>query len=286
MEAFSLRAPGYRDIFIVTKPKFKIGFELEGVLRDTATIVSEFDRGLRNIDPDIDRGEDGSVEGYFRRKGSWEYEGTCDGLGVEIRTPPHMIELGTERFGRILDYLNEWSERGEFKTNKTCGLHVNLSEGLMVATHDRFVEFYANLISVFPERQILKMFSRSNNTYCHPLFAYQDSDGDWKADYGDARQSDVRSLINAIGNRSIGCGKYHTAAIHSQPGNLNYFPDNRRIEFRCLGNLNYHKKVDKINEALDIIRLSATEAFFRVSDKLEGLDPQESVTPQRIACAA
>lgn len=246
-------------------PKFILGFELEGVLRDERHW--EFDAGLRSISSDINRGTDGSVDGHFQTRRyhpsyGYTYEGD-DGDGIEIRTPPLPEKESLTLFYEILKYLELWTTRKDFKTNTSCGLHVSLSEKSMVQKFLTFQKFYSHLVCRFPEEKVLKMFRRTGNEYCYPLFTRK---ADKKFD----------AVLQRVQMMHLGCGKYHTAAFH---GYSDDYPDNianRRIEFRCLGNKDYHRKVEKLQTALGIITECATEAFHSVIGSEEGIqrEPQ------------
>lgn len=223
----------------MSQPSFRIGFELEGLVR--AGYQSEFDRRLFAINPLINRGTDGSVDGYFTTRGR-DFLGLFTSErtranGIEIRTPVQTLSKGLELFEQILEYLAEQSAAGNFKTNVTCGLHVNLSEPSL-DTEMKFLWWYAHLVHAFPEHEVLRMFRRTTNTYCQPLF----TKGATLPEPGEVFSQVCRGFL---GNR-----KYHSAANRVQ-----------RVEFRCLGNKDYHLKFDLLSRAIDAIIESARVGF-------------------------
>lgn len=247
------------------KPQFVLGFELEGLVKYGHQ--EEFDAGLHAIKRGIDRGTDGSVEGYFVQptKDAFGYDRTPlrrdIGNGIEIRTPPLPKDASLELFYKILEYLEEWTVNKNFKTNESCGLHVNLSERQMIKTYQGFQKFYTHLICKFPEHDVLKLFNRSNNNFCHPLFTRGED------------KSDFASILQRVDYSHLGKNKYHTVAFHSTTDS---YPDHikyRRVEFRCLGNTNYHRKVDKLRTALDLILECATDAYQKVMANDETSEP-------------
>lgn len=233
------------------KPQFRVGFELEGLVKYGHQTA--FDEGLRNVAPGIDRGTDGSCQGDFTDGFGTGHQGN----GIEIRTPVLSLDEGLSLFDKILLFLGEEEDAGRFKTNDTCGLHVNLSEKNMVKNHLRFCRFYAHLVSHFPERRVLKLFNRTDNEFCHPLFV---SRGQARADY-----LELMALASAS---DFGREKYHSVGLHSYGGATDNVgdtdcgePEKRRVEFRCLGNTNYHRNFEKLHTALDLIVASANYAY-------------------------
>lgn len=254
-------------------PKFKIGFELEGTVREDVVNVTR-DR-LQTLHSQIELGSDGSVNGCFK-EGRWVNGGYVDyvrGYPGEIRTPPLPLEAGLALFDKIVTFLNEQESAGNFFTDKTCGLHVSLSESSMVKSHKRFARFYGLLVTHFPEREVLKMFDRTGNDYCSPLFTVQ---GQKKADYLEVA---ALAMINRFGR-----GKYHSVAIHSGPDSdemeRTVRASDRRVEFRCLGNAGYHKDFEKLHRAIDLILDSALYAYDMVINP-----PEEDRNAEELADA-
>lgn len=227
----------------MTKPKFKIGFELEAAIVDSIEPI--FDDGLAALDSRICRGRDGSVEGGGLKR---IYGDSYD--GIEIRTPPLPLDEGLKLFEKVLHYMAEWSGKGSLATNSTCGLHVNVSEPVMAERFDLFCKFYAHIATHFPEQEVLKMFNRTTNTYCHPLFT---RGGQKKADYLELQALAMEG--------EFGTHKYHSVGLHNGRKSSGFSPDDRRIEFRCLGNKNYHLATDKLGRAVDLIISSMQYGF-------------------------
>ena len=245
----------------MSRPNIRIGFELEGLVRHGRQAT--FDQGLCRINNSIDRGTDGSVEGYFTTSARdvfdmWTGNTRRAGNGIEIRTPVLPLDKGLKLFEQILGYLADQSAAGDFKTNKTCGLHVNISEETMVTDGQSFREWYAYLVSMFPEREVLAMFRRTNNDFCRPLFCNES-------------EQEIDAVLR-MAHRGLGTSKYHSVAFH---GN-SWSPECRRIEFRCLGNTNYHLRYAELISTLELIIGAATEAYEHVLENTKELAKQRA----------
>lgn len=262
-------------LFLRVKPKFKIGVELEAAILRSA--MDDFDDGLYKIHPDIERGTDGSVEDSGLPRSVFE---SLDAEGIEIRTPPLPLDQGTKLMEKIMIYMNKWTLDGKkLVTNKSCGLHINISEEYMAERFDRFCRFYAHLVTLFPERKVLRMFGRSSNSYCHPLFTEK---GQKKADW---------LTIQALAmSDKFGTAKYHAVGLHNGPKD-EFEVEERRVEFRCLGGKDYHIGSSKLGEAMGLILSSVNDAFdltlataSEVEGKVKPLVSQDISIPRYVTC--
>lgn len=97
------------------------------------------------------------------------YDGTlkfsnngCGYTGVEVVTKPMPYEDAIIYCKEMLGWLKNHKR---IITNKTCGLHVNMSLKDKVA-NDKIS--YYKLLENTPQIDILKLFNRINNSYCRP----------------------------------------------------------------------------------------------------------------------
>lgn len=248
-----------------------IGFELEAAVDDMhhSDLVDALDR----IHPEIDVGTDGSVLPTGLSPDA-EFSD-----GAEIRTPPLPLEQGLKVFEKILVVMGRFSANKKLVTNASCGLHVNLSEAHCAERFDRFCRFYAHVATHFPEQDILKLFNRTTNTYCHPLFTRA---GQKKADW---QELQALAMSGQFGNH-----KYHSIGLHNGKKDNGYEPQHRRIEFRCLGNKDYHSAAGKLGIALDAIMAAANYAFeqcllFKEEGVITALIDNGISKPAYVACS-
>lgn len=224
---------------IKRRPKKRIyfGCEFEGIVRRS---FYESMRGdLRNFHDLVDVGYDSSITGYG-----------ADWVSLEIRTPKLKFDDGVKLMEDIVDYLATCTHAGLFKTNSSCGLHVNISEANCFENVKTTRKFYRNIVKNFDENRIAKMFKRQNNSYCRRLLLPPN-----------AKRNDasIHAYLEKYQDRLEGESayehKYLSVALrpcHSVP---------RRIEFRCLGNSNYQIKTDELHSALEHITTCVTSAF-------------------------
>lgn len=216
----------------------------------------EFDDGLHALHSGIIRGTDGSLAARDEDL----FHDECSPNGIEIRTPVLSLDEGRDLFERILDFLKAETARN-FKTNETCGLHVNLSEVTMSATEAKHRLWYAHLARGFPEHTTLAKFNREDNEFCYPLFARG------PVSQRPSAEEIVESIEQSFGSYGEH-GKYHTVGFHGEDCRVNSPSNARRVEFRCLGNTNYHKKRKLLNETVDTIVKHATRAYENVAGKI------------------
>ena len=235
-------------------PEFIIGFEFEGYVKksrrrdyddygdyecDTEDLkkYDKFFAELEKIHPDIDVGEDGSIEVPY--SGYWE--------PVELRTEALPLKEGLALLDKLLVLFAKYKEMGVWGTNKSCGFHINLSEKNIFKEYVAGEKFYCRMLQKFHQRKILRKFGRSNNDYCNVIPVKKD----WKTNFN--------KLYQEFRNNSHDCGmrdKYLAMA----------FRNGERIEFRCLGNANYELKTDKIRDTIAHIYDCAIKSYSECVD--------------------
>ncbi len=242
------------------KPVFYMGVEFEGMISDES--YRDFKRSMCDLAQDdagrplIQFGVDGSVKnvpaGY---------------QPVEIRTSVVRSRAGVKLFEEMLCFLYLASQTGDWLTNDTCGLHINISER-GVFDSGKQADYYCHVLASFDESAVLSTFGREGNKYCLPFF----KDGAAQ-DYASAKRlyANLKRRERAAADRGadkwhVNEGKYLAVSLRHSPQHDGYAGDeqeNQRIEFRCLGNTDYHLRFDELDEAVNhiisVIRLAYRE---------------------------
>jgi hypothetical protein len=227
----------------VLKPRFFIGIEFEGMIR--SSVYNRFRTSMRDLSrlpnnqSNIQFGYDNSVQdvpdGYQK---------------VEIRTKTLPLEDGIVLFEDMLSFLYLASETEDFLTNDTCGLHINISEKNIFAKRKQ-TDFYCHILKDFKEYDVLKMFNRLGNRYCRQIFP---------------QQCNFKSFdeIRGFFDDYLEGEKYLSVALRDSPEHGSYDGPtlkNHRVEFRCLGNTDYHRKFKELNKALNHIYQTVSTSY-------------------------
>ena len=229
------------------KPRFTFGCEFEGTYHDH--MWAEFKQGLLDINPDIQMGGDGSIEACY----PW--------IPIEIKTPKLPITKGLKLTEEVLDYLAHATYAGAFKTNSTCGLHVNVAEDYIFTSEHLKRRFYRNIIKMFNEHKVAKMFNRTNNRFCKLLKIPRKIKNDDITLDNELRKTRRRYDYETPYNY-----KYQSVAL--RPLRSGSYNINRRVEFRCLGNTDYQLKSKELSEALNHIDECVKYAFVETINQI------------------
>jgi hypothetical protein len=233
-----MNTPAKRKI----SPKIFIGVEFEGILNRCAyDTLCDY---LYSLNHYMVIGQDASIRGYSHSK----Y------YGIEIRTPKLPYKQGLQILEDIICFLQELSYAGLFKTNNTCGLHINISESYSFRTRENREKFYSFVLSEFKESEMLRLYRRSNNRYCLPLNIPEDikSDVSKIQNYIDNHEIERDGFINKVKGF-----KYLAASLREPTNRVN----SSRLEFRYLGNTGYQLKTDKLKISIDHIKECVDNAF-------------------------
>jgi hypothetical protein len=223
-------------------PEFFIGFEFEGYVKWDRE--DDFMDELYALDPAISVGEDGSIEP------------PNDYNPHEIRTDALPLKKGLILLNKILAFFEEKQSEKIWGTNKSCGMHINISEKNIFNDQTASEKFYCRMLQKFHQKRILKMFDRSKNTYCHAIPIKKS----WKENF-DKLYFDFKS--------DNGDNSANESDIYMQDKYLAMaYRDGERIEFRCLGNKNYELKKDKIDKTIQHIYDCALRSYVEcIEDK-------------------
>ena len=228
-------------------PRFVMGFEFEGCIR--VNDYNTFINGLTAIAPKhISTGSDSSIvppnwDTYYTR---------------EIRTTKLPVKKAIKLLQKILEYMAAHTTSGVFVTNKTCGLHINVSEN-KVFKENKQSTYFGHLCFLVDEKKILARFKRSNNRYCLSLA---------KVAPKVAKSKDpvkVQKLLERLNDMGYDIRlrnhiktKYLAMALRD-----GYYGCNERIEFRAPGNKDYQLKQKEIMQTIDEIINACTQAFYK-----------------------
>ena len=168
---------------------------------------------------------------------NWEFKGDSSldtqgisSLGIEIATSPMTLAEFLDVVPKVFDYIDY--------TDDTCGFHVSISfEGMNLK--DDFDSFK---IALFMEEEyVYKYFkSRKGNQYAKSAFSDVIKKGNFKPDI-------LKNLIDKKkANRSITSSHYMGINIE----NISEYDTDSRVEFRYLGNKDYHKKWPEIKNII------------------------------------
>lgn len=250
------------------KPVFRMGIEFEGLVRKEAYAAfkaSMIDLGYDDED-DVNLiafGYDDSIKDYPAG-----YE------PVEIRTETVRSRTGIRLLEDMLSFLWIASQTGDWLTNASCGLHINVSEDA-VWERGRAIDYYAHVLSLFDETSVLARFGRLNTAhgrkYCKPFF----DDGDSRDPESIRHQYQLCKRRERAAadrgdnlNQHIKESKYFAVALRDSPAHDDFDGEDAvatRIEFRCIGNESYHLKLDdleeSINHLISVVRLAYREVM-------------------------
>lgn len=248
--------------------KFKIGFEIEICVRNEDKLKNI----LLNLNNEILFHNDGSINPNNKL-----YK------GIEILTPPLLASDAINLLEKIFEII----KNNNCFTNKSCGLHVNISP-IKKGDYFKVNPFWLANQSIW--KKMKKTFKRERNKYCQNIkisriikknptsFLKYVKDGKfWNYDTGiysctlkkkaEAKNSiALWHLLNELNThrrlkrikRPIKC-HFHYAVCNF----WNYHSKRQRdsrLEIRAMGGIDYHLKFDKIihyvNKTLEIIQKS------------------------------
>lgn len=244
--------------------KFKIGFELEMVLRKghLAKMEEESARSLhyRNgssySEAKVRKAMIADVVAFLPKKfrgihfevvddGSVNTWVSSDAIPIELITPP----LPSTDAHELLAHLFEYMKANGVETNYTTGLHVNVS--YMDRKKNRRVLASA-LLTELDQDGMLRKYHRVNNEYCRPGLNKRRASKMIDHRVLSAMQNHPSRAINLIEERVMDlCGDKFQAV------NINHMDEkNRYVEFRLIGNKGYEKKFAVV--AADIHKMMAS----------------------------
>lgn len=239
-------------------PRFRIGIEFEGVLNDE--IAREFKRSM------IDLAHDDDGVSLIRFGVDDSVHDVPPGFSpIEIRTSIMKLARGLEVLELMLSYLYLFSQTGDFQTNSYCGLHINVSETRTFDDDDQ-KDMYFKVLAEFDEDRVLKTFDRVRNRYCLAFFkdvAKCDKDLDCIKDAYTKMKARERAARARGEDRPSRESKYLAVSLRDSPAHSSYDGPSekaQRIEFRCIGNSDYHLRFDdlnwSINHMIDVMRVA------------------------------
>jgi hypothetical protein len=195
---------GYEIEFCHAWNRFKIRKEMS-ILFPKEFWSTSFDRYLRNR----------HIRDSAKYKFTLDYDYTIDADFIlqkphELITPIWSYKPSIKRLFKIFD----WIEDSGGTTNKSTGLHVNIS-----TTHMNKIDILV-LIRLVEEKKWLKLFKRSRNKYCQPHSCY------------------------------LNMG-YHDIDYEERNMAINLQHLDTYLEFRIIGGENYHLRKNDIKNAID-----------------------------------
>lgn len=236
--------------------EFRMGIEFEGLVRHE--IYDQFVESMTALsvrqcdgESNISFGDDESIKTI-----------PAGFVAVEIRTLAMRWPVAISLLERMLCFLWLASQTDDWRTNACCGLHLNISEKGVFKSGDQ-VDFYCHILKEFDESSILTTFNRVGNKYCLPFFkdgAARDIDS-IKHQYNLCKRRERAALASHGDCRAARESKYFSVSLRDSPVHDDYQGEHRantRIEFRCIGNEDYHLRFDdldtSINHMIDCVR--------------------------------
>lgn len=244
------------------KPLFYMGVEFEGM------ISIEAYRSFKASMTDLAYDEDGNPLIQFGVDASVKNV-PAGYQAVEIRTSVVRSRAGVKLFEEMLCFLYLASQTGDWLTNDTCGLHINISEQ-RVFDEGKQADYYCHVLAHFDEDAVLATFGRQANKYCLPFFkeGAAQTYADAKRLYANLKRRERAAADRGADKWHVNEGKYLAVSLRSSPTHESYdgpAEDAQRIEFRCLGNTDYHLRFDELDEAVNhiisVIRLAYREVM-------------------------
>ena len=245
------------------RPTFYYGFEFEGILN--GDYCWDFKAGLLNLHPKIKFGRDSSIRNI---------PDNC--IDIEFQTPKLGENEAFALLEEILCYLIPMSEENIFQTNSSCGLHINMSER-NIFKYGAQLHYYSNIIHNFDETGILKTFGREKSTYCRDFKRTnrcKTVDSIYKRiKYLDDIRDDVEYYSRVPANK-----KYYSVALRENPSRTH--EANCRIEFRGIGNKDYHLRTKDLTDAVAHVRTVSQQAVNPILPLIQNsINAQNLVNP-------
>lgn len=221
----------------------EIGYELE---LGTNLSFNDVRHALKTIFPETHKKK--NIKEKFTCKADYSIESGRSNQ-IEIVTPVWNLKEGIENIERVFDFLDLTNA----VTNNTCGLHVNIGpmKGIDVS------EFNPIKLAMFSnDDHWLERFKRKHNQYSKPFMK--------KLQLNIKEFSHRKENVKHLEEYVISCLFYKAQKYDSI--NLAKFRKNNYIEFRSLGNRNYHKRRFEIQNA---IKDFSTATEYSLSKKKE-----------------
>lgn len=229
-EAGFRRMSDIEDEFQITWPVWTYN---EGGEQDLSEIADDFSRA-------IGRDVDYSTEYHGGRRSNTDYTiepdsslspDDSDDSGLEFISPPLPIDEMVEDIKKV----KEWAEERGCYTNRSTGLHMNVS----VPDFDREKLDFVKLVLLLGDKYITDQFERTGNYYCKNAMDI----------IKDASPQDTELLFKKLKNNmeSIASKVIHTGDV-GKFTSIN--PKNNRVEFRGPGGDWLDKNFDKIENTM------------------------------------
>lgn len=218
-------------------PNFIYGFEFEGGV--LASDYRAFCNGLKHIHPDMTIDIDNSIKNLPE-----------DFTVIEFSTKKLPEREAFILLEEILSYLWLVSQENIFVSNDTCGFHVNMSE-VNIFNNRKQLKFYSNIVYNFEENEFLKLFGREHNNTCRP-FKTTNKCKTVEKIYERIKRLDRIAPQVGYFDRVPRNKKYYAIALRENPQDEN--EKNHRIEFRFMGNKNYHLREKDLTKSIHYIR--------------------------------
>lgn len=173
-------------------------------------------------------------EWYFEPDSSIESK-NGDDLHIEIVSPPMPI---SDALDAIEDHF-KWMQTIGAETNESTGLHISVS--IQDQTKNENID---NLkLALFAgDNKVLADFGRKANSYCQSYF-------EKIRKHKDVAEKDIPELLNKLkGDLSQLAERILSNAPKDKYQSIN--PKGEYVEFRSLGNKDYHKKLEEIQAAV------------------------------------
>lgn len=151
----------------------------------------------------------------------------------ELVSPPQPYNIAIQTLHRICN----WMKSHDCRTNSSTGLHVSMS----------FKEPELNTkidpikLIVFTPSEILNQFKRQRNYYC---MSYQQDFKKWSRYFKHEAVENWQQAADVLRDRlKLHKEKYRIV-------NINKLYEHQYVEFRAVGNKNYHQRIDEIYDTI------------------------------------
>lgn len=227
------------------KPKFKVGFEFE--------FGSDKTR-FQTYDDVLALGISGRVTDDYSIKLNRTIH------DCEIVTDPVSLKESSEVLSKVFRYMDD----NNVETNKTTGIHINISCGDRVFMRKIDPE---TLIAASDDFYIAKQFKRDKNIYCKPWNQIVKKLNRYVKRYNKTSDSYKKWNIRTEFTELVDAMFFSTEEYRDTPYtdlleeiefeskymsvNINNLVDFGYVEYRMIGGRNYHHKIDEIQEAID-----------------------------------
>lgn len=173
-------------------------------------------------------------EWYFEPDSSIESNSSKD-LHVEIVSPPMPVD---EALDAIKDHF-AWMKSVGAVTNDSTGLHISVS----IQDDEKNENIDTLKLALFTgDSKILSSFGRQANSYCRNYF-------EKIRQYKDITENDIPTLLNKL---KTDLSELANRILKNTPKDKyqSINPRSDYVEFRSLGNKDYHKKLEEIQAAV------------------------------------